>query len=124
VDSVVTLAGNITRDPEERVTTSGRSVVSFSLAVNRKFQVSGEWQEQISFFNVTCWGELADNVAASLHKGDRVVIAGRLEQRSYEDKDGNKRQAVDVIATEVGPSLRWARANVVRVPRDAPVVAA
>lgn len=116
-DSTVTLVGNSVRDPELRFTTGGRAVASFGIAVSRRYQQNGEWQEQTSFFNVTAWGTLGENVAASVTKGQRVIVTGRLEQREYE-KDGDKRTTVEVVADEVGPSLRWARAEVERIARD------
>ena len=116
-DNTITLVGNLTRDPELRFTTSGRGVASFGIAVGRRYQVNGEWQEQTSYFNVTAWGQLGENAAASLHKGTRVVVTGRLEQREYTTREGDKRTAIDVIADELGPSLRWATAQVERTPR-------
>jgi single-strand DNA-binding protein len=116
-DNSITLVGNLTRDPELRFTTSGRGVASFGIAVGRRYQVNGEWQEQTSYFNVTAWGQLGENAAASLHKGTRVVVTGRLEQREYTTREGDKRTAIDVIADELGPSLRWATAQVERTPR-------
>ena len=89
----ITLIGNLTRDPELRFTTGGRGVASFGLAVNRRYQVNGEWQEQVSFFNIVCWGDLGENAAATLSKGSRCIVAGRLEQRSWETNDGEKRSA-------------------------------
>jgi len=117
-DSTVTLVGNLTRDPELRFTTGGRGQASFGLAVSRRYQVNNEWQEQTSFFNIVAWGTLGENIAASLTKGTRVIVTGRLEQRSYETKEGEKRSVVEVIADEIGPSLRWARAEVERVARE------
>jgi len=114
----ITLTGNLTRDPELRFTTGGRGVASFGLAVNRRYQVNGEWQEQVSFFNIVCWGDLGENVAATLTKGSRCIVSGRLEQRSWETNDGEKRSVVEVIADEVGPSLRWATAQVERTERS------
>jgi single-strand DNA-binding protein len=114
----VTLIGNLTRDPELRYTTGGRGIASFGLAVNRRYQVNGEWQEQTSFFNVTCWAELGENVAASLTKGSRTIVTGRLEQRSWETQEGEKRSVVEVVADEVGPSLRWAQAQIERNERS------
>ena len=76
-DNTVTLTGNLTKDPELRYTTGGRGVASFGLAVNRRYQVNGEWQEQVSFFNVVAWADLGENAAASLHKGNRVMVTGR-----------------------------------------------
>jgi single-strand DNA-binding protein len=117
-DNTVTLTGNLTKDPELRYTTGGRGVASFGLAVNRRYQVNGEWQEQVSFFNVVAWADLGENAAASLHKGNRIVVTGRLEQRSYETREGEKRNVTEVIADDLGPSLRWAQAQVERIYRD------
>ena len=117
-DNNVTLVGNLTKDPELRYTTGGRGVASFGLAVNRRYQVNGEWQEQVSFFNVVAWADLGENAAASLHKGNRVMVTGRLEQRSYDTREGEKRNITEVIADDLGPSLRWAQAQVERISRD------
>jgi len=116
--NTVTLVGNLTRDPELRYTASGLGVVGVGLAVNHRRQVNGEWQEETSFFNITAFGDLGENVAASLNKGNRVLVTGRLQQRSYETKEGEKRSVVEVIADEIGPSLRWAQAQVERISRD------
>jgi single-strand DNA-binding protein len=116
-DNTVTLIGNLTREPEIRFTNNGRAITTFGLAVSRRYQVNGEWQENTSFFNVVVWGQTGENVAHSLHKGARVVVAGRLEQRSYETQDGDKRNVVEVVADEIGPSLRWATATVERTDR-------
>jgi len=117
-DNSITLVGNLTRDPEIRFTATGRAVASFGIAVGRRYQVNGEWQEQISYFNVTAWGQLGENAAATFTKGTRVVVTGRLEQREYTSREGEKRTAIDVIADELGPSLRWATATVVRTPKQ------
>lgn len=117
-DSTVTLVGNLTRDPELRFTSGGRAVCSFGVAVNRRYQQNGEWTEQVSFFNVTAWADLGENIAATLNKGNRAIVFGRLEQREYETKDGEKRTAVEVVAEEVGPGLRWAQATVQRTERS------
>ena len=114
----VTLIGNLTRDPELRFTTGGRGVASFGLAVNRRWQQNGEWQEQVSFFNVVCWGDLGENVATTLNKGSRAIVTGRLEQRNYETSEGEKRNVFEIIADEVGPSLRWATAQIERTERS------
>lgn len=118
-DNTVTLVGNVTRDPELRYTSGGRGVASFGLAVNRRYQSNGEWQEQTSFFDVVAWGTLGENVAASLNKGTRAVVFGRLEQRSWETQDGDKRTKIEVVADEIGPSLRWAQAQVEKTARTA-----
>ena len=118
-DSTVTIVGNLTRDPEIRYTTGGAAKASFGVAVSRRWQnrQSQEWEEQTSFFNVVCWREMAENVAESLGKGSRVMITGRLEQRSWETENGDKRSVVEIVADEVGPSLRWATAAVNRNER-------
>ncbi len=118
-ENSVTLVGNLTRDPELRYTTTGRGVASFGLAVNRRYQQNGEWQEQTSFFNITAWGDLGENLAASVNKGSRVIVTGRLQQREYQTQEGENRTIVEVIADEAGPSLRWAQAQVERISRDA-----
>ena len=80
-DNTITLVGNLTRDPELRFTTTGRGVASFGIAVGRRYQVNGEWQEQTSYFNVTAWGQLGENAAASLTKGTRVVAPRQVGRR-------------------------------------------
>jgi single-strand DNA-binding protein len=115
----VTLVGNITRDPELNFTPSGAAVVKFGLAVNKRWpDKDGEWQEKTSFFNVTVWREQAENCAESLVKGARVIVTGELEQRSWETDEGENRSVVEVQAEEIGPSLRWATAEVTKVERD------
>ena len=119
-DSTVTIVGNITRDPELRFTNTGRGMANFGVAVNRRWQnrQSGEWEEQVSFFNVVAWGDMGENIAATCSKGTRVIVTGRLEQRSYETQNGEKRSVVEIIADEVGPSLRWAQATIQRNERS------
>jgi single-strand DNA-binding protein len=116
-DSTVTLVGNLTRDPELRFTQAGQAIATLGIAVSRRYQQNGEWQEKTSFFNVTAWGQLGENAASSLSKGSRTIVTGRLEQRSYETQDGEKRSVVEVVADEIGPSLRWATAQVDRNDR-------
>ena len=116
-DNTVTLVGNLTRDPELRFTTGGRGVASMGLAVSRRYQQNGEWQEQTSYFNIVAWGQLGENAASTLSKGMRVVVTGRLEQREYQTREGDKRTAIEINADEIGPSLRWATASVERNPR-------
>ena len=114
----ITIVGNITRDPELRFTPSGQANARLGVAVNRRWQDrnSGEWQEATSFFDVICWRELAENVSESLKRGTRVIVTGRLEQRTWE-QEGNKRSVVEIIADEVAPSLRWATAKVEKTER-------
>jgi len=118
-DNSVTLVGNVTRDPELRYTAGGAAKVVFGLAVNRRWQnrQTQEWEEQVSFFNVVAWREMAENVAESIAKGSRVVVTGRLEQRSWETENGEKRSVVEVNADDIGPSLRWATAQITRNER-------
>lgn len=117
-DCFITVSGNLTKDPELRFTTGGRAICNGSVAVSRRYQVNNEWQEDTSFFNFTAWGTLGENAAASFRKGTRVIITGRLEQRQYETKEGEKRSAVDIIADDIGPSLKWARCEIERITRD------
>ena len=118
-DNSVTLVGNVTRDPELRYTAGGAAKVVFGLAVNRRWQnrQTQEWEEQVSFFNVVAWREMAENVAESVAKGSRVFVTGRLEQRSWETENGEKRTVVEVNADDIGPSLRWATAQITRNER-------
>jgi single-strand DNA-binding protein len=115
----VTLVGNVTRDPELRYTASGQAMAKFGLAVNRSWQnrQTNEWEESTSFFDVVVWREMAENVGDSVSKGTRVIVTGRMEQRSYETQNGEKRSAVELVADEVGPSLRFATAKVERNER-------
>jgi|APTNR8051073442_1049403.scaffolds.fasta_scaffold14429_1 single-strand DNA-binding protein len=114
----ITIIGNVTREPELRFTPSGQANTRFGVAVNRKWQDrGGEWQEAVSFFDVVAWREMAENIGQSVQKGSRVIVTGRLEQRSYETKEGQKRSVVEIIADEVGPSLRWATVDIHRNER-------
>ncbi len=115
----VTLVGNVTRDPELRYTASGQAMAKFGLAVNRRWQnrQTQAWEEATSFFDIVAWREMAENIGESVQKGARVLVTGRLEQRSWESQEGDKRSTVEVVADEVGPSLRWATASVVKNER-------
>ena len=110
-NNTVTVVGNVTRDPELRFTPGGAAVASFGLAWNRKGQND---EEIVSFFDITCWRGLAENVAESITKGSRVVVYGRLDQSSWEDKEGNKRSKVEIVADDVAPSLMWATVEITR----------
>jgi single-strand DNA-binding protein len=117
----VTVVGNLTREPELRYTPSGAAVAKFGLAVNRSYtNRNGEKVEDTSFFNVNAWRQLAENVAESLSTGTRVIVTGRLQSRSWETEDGQKRTVVEIEADEVGPSLRWATAAVTKTTRGGP----
>jgi len=94
--NTITVVGNVTRDPELRYTQSGKATVNVGIAVNRRYQVNGEWQEQTSYMNVVAWDQLAENIAASLTKGTRILATGRLDIREY--------------------TLRWATATIERTP--------
>lgn len=111
-DNTVTVVGNITDDPELRFTPSGAAVANFTVAVNRRFQKDGQWEDKLDgFFRCSCWREMAENVAESLSKGARVIVTGRLSQRSWEAQDGSRRTDIEIQVDEVGPSLRWATAT-------------
>lgn len=119
-DNTVTIVGNLTQDPEMRFTPNGVAMVKLSIAVNRRRfnRDSNTWEDgDASFFNATCWRDLAENVSESLRKGTRVVITGRLEQRSWETQEGDRRSIVEIQVDEIGPSLKWATASVTRIPR-------
>ena len=112
--NTTTITGNLTREPEIRYTKEGQATAQLGVAVNRRWQdrTTQEWQESTSFFDVICWRDLAENVALSLTKGMRVVVTGRLEQRTWETEEGEHRSKVEITADEVGPSLRFATADV------------
>jgi single-strand DNA-binding protein len=124
--NTITIVGNITRDPELRFTPTGQATASFGVAVNRRWQnrQTQEWEEATSFFDVVCWREMAENASESLARGSRVIVTGRLDQRSWETQDGDKRSKVEIVADEIGPSLRWANAQVTKNERRGPGEAA
>lgn len=114
MDNTVTITGNATREAEMRFTPSGQAVASFGVAVNRRWQnrQTQEWEEATSFIDVTCWAELAENVAETVGRGDRVTVTGRLDQRTWETDQGEKRSKVEIVADDVALSLRWATGSV------------
>lgn len=117
-DNTITLVGNATRDPELAFLPSGQSKASFGIAINRRKKDGDEWVDaEPSFFNIVVFGSAAENVAETVGKGMRVIVAGRVEQRSYETNEGEKRTVVEIIADSVGPDLRWASAVVTRNER-------
>jgi single-strand DNA-binding protein len=118
-DNSITVVGNVTRDPELKFLNSGQAAVRLSVAVNRRWQnkQTQEWEERVSYFEVQGYGPLAENAANSLQKGARVIVTGRLEQRSWETENGDKRSIVEINADEIAPSLRWATAVVTKTPR-------
>jgi single-strand DNA-binding protein len=120
-ETVITVVGNLTADPELRYTQGGLAVANFTIASTpRTFdRASNEWKDgEALFLRASCWREFAEHVAATLTKGSRVVAQGRLRQRSYETKEGEKRTSMELEIDEVGPSLRYATAQVTRAPRD------
>ncbi len=120
-ETVVTVVGNLTADPELRYTQNGLPVANFTIASTpRTFdRQKNEWVDgDALFLRASLWRDFAENVAASLTKGTRVIATGRLKQRSYDDKEGNKRTVVELEIDEIGPSLRYAHAAVQRVQRD------
>ena len=116
----VTISGNTTREPELRFTSSGQATCTLGVAVSRRWQdrQSQEWKESTSFLDVVCWGRLAENVAATIGRGTRVVVSGRLDQRSWETQEGEKRSKVEITADDVAPSLQYATAVVTKNPRE------
>ncbi len=97
----VILMGNLTRDPELRYTANGTAVAGFGLAVNRKFQLEGTWKEEVCFVDITVWGKQAENCSQYLSKGRAVLIDGRLNYRTWETDEGQKRSKLEVVATTV-----------------------
>jgi single-strand DNA-binding protein len=119
-ETVITVVGNLTADPELRFTPSGAAVASFTVASTpRTFdRQSGEWKDgEALFMRCSVWRQAAENVAESLTRGMRVLVSGRLRQRSYETREGEKRTVVEMEVDEVGPSLRYATAKVNKVSR-------
>lgn len=118
----VVIKGNLTQEPELRYTSKGTALVRFGVAVDRRWinKTSGQQEESVSFFEVAAWETLAEHCAASLRKGMRVIVEGRLEQDSWVGDDGVKRSSVEVRADDVGPSLRWQEAQVNSVRRGQP----
>ncbi len=114
-DNTVTVVGNVTRDPELRFAQSGTSIAQFGVAWNRRRQ---DQEDEVSFFDVTCFGQMAENVSESLKKGARVVVYGRLEQRSWETEQGDRRSRVSIVAEDIAPSLKWATAAVTKNERS------
>ncbi|QHO91046.1 single-stranded DNA-binding protein [Actinomyces sp. 432] len=119
-DTIITLIGNLTGDPELRFTPSGAAVASFTIASTpRSFdRQAQEWRDgETLFMRSSCWRDAAENVAESLTKGTRVIAQGRLVQRSYTTREGENRTVVELQVDEIGPSLRYATAQVARNPR-------
>jgi single-strand DNA-binding protein len=116
-ETIITVVGNLTSDPELRYTQSGLAVANFTIASTpRSFdRATNDWKDgEALFLRASCWREFAEHVAGSLTKGSRVIATGRLKQRSYETKEGEKRTAIELEVDEIGPSLRYATAQVTR----------
>src|SRR5215472_9417611 len=120
-DTQITLVGNLVGDPELRYTQTGQAVATFRVASTPKFRdnATGEWKDGDSLF-LACsvWRQAAENVAESLQRGSRVIVSGRLRQRSYETREGEKRTVIELEVDEIGPSLRYATAKVQKMSRS------
>ncbi len=120
-DTIITVIGNLTADPELRFTSSGAAVANFTVASTpRTFdRASGEWKDgEALFLRCNIWRQAAENVAESLTRGSRVIVSGRLKQRSFETREGEKRTVVELEVDEIGPSLRYATAKVNKISRS------
>jgi single-strand DNA-binding protein len=119
-DTVITIVGNLVDDPELRFTPSGAAVAKFRIASTPRFmdKQTNEWKDGESLFlSCNVWRQAAENVAESLTRGSRVIVSGRLKQRSFETKEGEKRTVVELEVDEIGPSLRYATAKVTKASR-------
>jgi single-strand DNA-binding protein len=120
-DTILTVVGNLTADPELRFTPSGAAVANFTVASTPRIfdRQSNEWKDgDALFMRCSIWREAAENVAESLTRGSRVIVQGRLKQRSYETREGEKRTVVELEVDEIGPSLRYATAKVNKASRS------
>ncbi|HOB48048.1 MAG TPA: single-stranded DNA-binding protein [Mycobacterium sp.] len=119
-DTTITVVGNLTADPELRFTPSGAAVANFTVASTPRIydRQSGEWKDgEALFLRCNIWREAAENVAESLTRGSRVIVTGRLKQRSFETREGEKRTVMEVEVDEIGPSLKYATAKVTKAGR-------
>jgi single-strand DNA-binding protein len=120
-DTTLTITGNLTADPELRFTGTGIGVAAFTVAASRRVydQASGQWQDgDTLFLRCSAWRDLAEHAAETLEKGMRVIVTGRLKQRSYETGEGDKRTVYEVDVEDLGPSLKWATAKIAKASRD------
>ncbi len=118
--NTITICGNVVRDPELRLTSNGTPTTTFGVAVNRRvFSKTDTPTEVVSFFNVVAWNGLAENVCESLHRGARIVVVGRLDQRSWEveGEQGGRRTTYELVAEDIGSSFKFATATVHRIER-------
>ena len=120
-ENSVTLVGNLTDDPELRFTAQGAAVANFRIPVSKRNRdpQTNEWKDgDTSFFRINVWRQLAENVAETLTRGTRVIVTGTLKMRQWETQEGEKRSVVEIEATEVGPSLKWATAKIETTSRQ------
>lgn len=109
IDNHADFAGNLTRDPELKFTKGGQAVVNLGVAINESYKdKNDEWQSSASFVDVAAWGQLAENAAATLKQGDRVVVRGKIKQQTWETDEGDKRSKIEFVADEIAVSLKWA----------------
>lgn len=122
-ETTLTITGSLTADPELMFTPSGAAVANFTVASNPRFydRAAGEWKDgQALFMRCTLWREQAEHLVASLSRGARVIVTGRLEQRHFQTREGEKRSTIELRVDEIGASLRWATAQVTKAHRDQP----
>lgn len=118
-ENTVVVVGNLTRDPELRYTTQGTAVCNFSVAQTPRVRKNDGWEDgDTSFFDCSVWRDYGEHVAASFTKGQRVIVVGRMKQRFWDDKEGNKRNSWEVEVDECGPSLKWGDATFNRAERS------
>ena len=126
-DTTITVVGNLTADPDLRFTASGVAVAGFTVASTPRVfdRASGEWKDgDTLFLRCTLWRQPAENTAETLRKGTRVIVTGRLKQRSYGTRDGQKRTVTEIDVDDIGPSLRYATAKVTRTPKTTTTIGA
>lgn len=122
-ETTLTITGSLTADPELMFTPSGAAVANFTVASNPRYfdRAAGQWKDgQALFMRCTLWRDQAEHLVASLTRGARVIVTGRLEQRHFETREGEKRSAIELQVDEIGASLRWATAQVTKVRHDQP----
>jgi single-strand DNA-binding protein len=116
--NTLTIVGNLTADPILRHTSNQVPVANFAVASNRRYELNGETVEEVVFVDCTAWRDLGDHVASTLHKGDRVVATGRMEQTAWTTADGQERSKLRLVVSDVGASLRFATADIHRISRE------
>jgi single-strand DNA-binding protein len=117
-DNNITIVGNLTKDPELKYGENGTAYLLYSIAVNRgKKNAQGEWENVAHYFDCVSYGDLAENIANTFSKGNRLIVSGNLQQRNWETPEGQRRSSVQILADEVGASVRWATALVTKTER-------